>query len=143
MATGCANAQRKRENAQRDKCAHPPPLLFACKTLYSFFYHLPFACCHFSSPLHSPTRSADPTNCRTTFIHTAMNHLAESTRATINSLKAHRILSRALVNDPKPTPGYLFPEIASKCLLYSFLISRALTVFPLTTVFAIFLSLAT
>ncbi|KAF9118018.1 hypothetical protein BGW39_001568 [Mortierella sp. 14UC] len=41
-----------------------------------------------------------------------MNKLAESTRATINSLKAHAILSKALANDPKPTPGYLFPEIA-------------------------------
>ncbi|KAF9929741.1 hypothetical protein FBU30_001258 [Linnemannia zychae] len=41
-----------------------------------------------------------------------MNQLAESTRATINSLKAHTLLSKALVNDPKPTPGYLFPEIA-------------------------------
>ncbi|KAF9288873.1 AP-4 complex accessory subunit Tepsin [Linnemannia elongata] len=41
-----------------------------------------------------------------------MNQLAESTRATINSLKAHALLSKALANDPKPTPGYLFPEIA-------------------------------
>lgn len=41
-----------------------------------------------------------------------MNQLAESTRATINSLKAHALLSKALSNDPKPTPGYLFPEIA-------------------------------
>ncbi|KAG0290359.1 AP-4 complex accessory subunit Tepsin [Linnemannia gamsii] len=41
-----------------------------------------------------------------------MNQLAESTRATINSLKAHSLLSKALANDPKPTPGYLFPEIA-------------------------------
>lgn len=43
-----------------------------------------------------------------------MNQLAESTRATINSLKAHALLSKALANDPKPTPGYLFPEIARK-----------------------------
>ncbi|KAG0259507.1 hypothetical protein BGZ95_004651 [Linnemannia exigua] len=41
-----------------------------------------------------------------------MNQLAESTRATINSLKAHALLSKAIANDPKPTPGYLFPEIA-------------------------------
>ncbi|KAG0219843.1 AP-4 complex accessory subunit Tepsin [Mortierella sp. NVP41] len=41
-----------------------------------------------------------------------MNQLAESTKATINSLKAHTLLSKALANDPKPTPGYLFPEIA-------------------------------
>ncbi|KAG0360665.1 hypothetical protein BGX24_005509 [Mortierella sp. AD032] len=41
-----------------------------------------------------------------------MNQLAESTRATINSLKAHALLSKALANDSKPTPGYLFPEIA-------------------------------
>ncbi|KAF9103388.1 AP-4 complex accessory subunit Tepsin [Mortierella sp. GBA35] len=41
-----------------------------------------------------------------------MNQLAESTKATINSLKAHALLSKALANDPKPTPGYLFPEIA-------------------------------
>ncbi|KAF9548844.1 hypothetical protein EC957_005517 [Mortierella hygrophila] len=41
-----------------------------------------------------------------------MNQLAESTRATINSLKAHALLSKALANDPKPTPGYLFPELA-------------------------------
>ncbi|KAF9910010.1 hypothetical protein EC991_007629 [Linnemannia zychae] len=40
-----------------------------------------------------------------------MNQLAESTIATINSLKAYTLLSKALANDPKPTPGYLFPEI--------------------------------
>ncbi|KAF8938429.1 hypothetical protein BGZ47_008583 [Haplosporangium gracile] len=41
-----------------------------------------------------------------------MNQLAESTRTTINSLKVHALLSKAIANDPKPTPGYLFPEIA-------------------------------
>ncbi|KAI8345817.1 hypothetical protein B0O80DRAFT_471565 [Mortierella sp. GBAus27b] len=31
---------------------------------------------------------------------------------TINSIKAHALISKATSNDPKPTPGYLFPEIA-------------------------------
>ncbi|KAF9117983.1 DNA-directed RNA polymerase, partial [Mortierella sp. 14UC] len=38
-------------------------------------------------------------------------------RTTINTLKAHALLSKALANDPKPIPSYLFPEIA--CLTQS------------------------
>ncbi|CAO3565709.1 unnamed protein product [Mortierella alpina] len=41
-----------------------------------------------------------------------MNQFAQSTRSTINTIKAHALLSKALTNDPKPTPGYLFPDIA-------------------------------
>ncbi|GJJ72174.1 hypothetical protein EMPS_04531 [Entomortierella parvispora] len=41
-----------------------------------------------------------------------MNQLTETTKSTINSIKTHALLSKALSNDAKPTPGYLFPEIA-------------------------------
>ncbi|KAG0329870.1 AP-4 complex accessory subunit Tepsin [Dissophora globulifera] len=41
-----------------------------------------------------------------------MNQLTETTRSTMNTLKAHALLGKALSNDAKPTPGYLFPEIA-------------------------------
>ncbi|KAI1318704.1 cell cycle checkpoint control protein rad9a [Mortierella claussenii] len=41
-----------------------------------------------------------------------MNIFAETTRSTIDTIKAHALISKALTNDTKPTPGYLFPEIA-------------------------------
>ncbi|KAG0368494.1 hypothetical protein BGZ54_001808, partial [Gamsiella multidivaricata] len=41
-----------------------------------------------------------------------MNQFTETTRSTINTIKAHALIAKALSNDPKPTPGYLFPEIA-------------------------------
>ncbi|KAF9571075.1 AP-4 complex accessory subunit Tepsin [Mortierella alpina] len=41
-----------------------------------------------------------------------MHQFAQSTRSTISTIKAHALLSKALTNDPKPTPGYLFPDIA-------------------------------
>ncbi|KAF8925529.1 hypothetical protein EDD21DRAFT_388706 [Dissophora ornata] len=41
-----------------------------------------------------------------------MNQFTETTRSTINTIKAHALLAKALSNDSKPTPGYLFPEIA-------------------------------
>ncbi|KAF9586168.1 hypothetical protein BGW38_009065 [Lunasporangiospora selenospora] len=41
-----------------------------------------------------------------------MNQITETTKATISSIKTHALLSKALLNDAKPTPGYLFPEIA-------------------------------
>ncbi|KAF9959558.1 hypothetical protein BGZ72_009393 [Mortierella alpina] len=41
-----------------------------------------------------------------------MNQFAQTTRSTINTIKAHALLSKALTNDAKPTPGYLFPDIA-------------------------------
>ncbi|KAF9364704.1 AP-4 complex accessory subunit Tepsin, partial [Mortierella sp. NVP85] len=31
---------------------------------------------------------------------------------TINTIKTHALIAKATSNDPKPTPGYLFPEIA-------------------------------
>ncbi|KAF9165937.1 hypothetical protein DFQ26_009071 [Actinomortierella ambigua] len=42
-----------------------------------------------------------------------MNSIAEATKSTINTIKIRALLSKALSSDPKPTPGYLFPEIAS------------------------------
>ncbi|KAG0216380.1 hypothetical protein BGX28_002850 [Mortierella sp. GBA30] len=41
-----------------------------------------------------------------------MNQFTQTTKATINTIKTHALLSKALSNDTKPTPGYLFPEIA-------------------------------
>ncbi|KAF9973052.1 hypothetical protein BGZ73_003741 [Actinomortierella ambigua] len=41
-----------------------------------------------------------------------MNSIAEVTKTTINTIKIRALLSKALSSDPKPTPGYLFPEIA-------------------------------
>ncbi|KAG0344232.1 hypothetical protein BG004_004630, partial [Podila humilis] len=41
-----------------------------------------------------------------------MNHIAETTKSTISIIQAHALLAKALSNDNKPTPGYLFPEIA-------------------------------
>ncbi|KAG0006588.1 Cell cycle checkpoint control protein rad9b, partial [Entomortierella chlamydospora] len=41
-----------------------------------------------------------------------MNQITQTTKSTINTIKAHALLAKALSNDPKPTPGYLFPEIA-------------------------------
>ncbi|KAF9189025.1 AP-4 complex accessory subunit Tepsin [Haplosporangium sp. Z 11] len=41
-----------------------------------------------------------------------MNQLTESTKSTYHSIKAHALIAKALSNDSKPTPGYLFPEIA-------------------------------
>ncbi|KAG0019813.1 AP-4 complex accessory subunit Tepsin [Podila clonocystis] len=41
-----------------------------------------------------------------------MNHIAETTKSTIGIIQAHALLAKALSNDSKPTPGYLFPEIA-------------------------------
>ncbi|KAG0084795.1 AP-4 complex accessory subunit Tepsin [Podila epicladia] len=41
-----------------------------------------------------------------------MNHIAETTKSTISIIQAHTLLAKALSNDSKPTPGYLFPEIA-------------------------------
>ncbi|KAF9292261.1 hypothetical protein BGZ68_009100 [Mortierella alpina] len=41
-----------------------------------------------------------------------MNQFAQTTRSTINTIKAHALLSKALTNDTKPTPGYLYPDIA-------------------------------
>lgn len=43
-----------------------------------------------------------------------MNHIAETTKSTIGIIQAHALLAKALSNDSKPTPGYLFPEIARK-----------------------------
>ncbi|KAF9427978.1 AP-4 complex accessory subunit Tepsin [Podila epigama] len=40
-----------------------------------------------------------------------MNQLAETTKATIGFIQTHALLAKALSNDSKPTPGYLFPEI--------------------------------
>ncbi|KAG0234483.1 hypothetical protein BGW42_006564 [Actinomortierella wolfii] len=42
-----------------------------------------------------------------------MNSIAEATKSTINTIKIRALLSKALNSDPNPTPGYLFPKIAS------------------------------
>ncbi|KAF9113958.1 hypothetical protein BGX27_000421 [Mortierella sp. AM989] len=41
-----------------------------------------------------------------------MNQITQTTKSTISTIKAHALLAKALSNDSKPTPGYLFPEIA-------------------------------
>ncbi|ORZ16045.1 hypothetical protein BCR41DRAFT_353437, partial [Lobosporangium transversale] len=38
--------------------------------------------------------------------------ITEITRSTIDTITTHAVLSKAISNDTKPTPGYLFPEIA-------------------------------
>lgn len=41
-----------------------------------------------------------------------MINITETTKSTIGIIQAHALLAKALSNDTKPTPGYLFPEIA-------------------------------
>ncbi|KAG0046503.1 AP-4 complex accessory subunit Tepsin [Gryganskiella cystojenkinii] len=106
--TGSANTNRLRYGRyeHRRRVRLDPMMLYAVNFNQPPFG--PFVASSVSSA------SATPAESERVF---GMDHYAEAvanetTKSTINSIRTHALLSKALTNDSKPTPGYLFPEIA-------------------------------